>query len=374
MGLIRPGIAAITLFSTIDVINAQPPMRSISSAPSCSTCTVVASLVTTLRLPSDSLSFGIRSRIAGFANGTFVAWELNETPVPALFDRRGQFLRLISSKGEGPGEVLEVGRVIATHSDTVVVLDASRRHLFSSDLTFIRTVPSQRRVDDLVYNDRGVEVVAARIGSPQAAGLPLHLLDRDGSIARSFGTLDPVLDPRRMEQNGDDITTFQYRELTRGAGNTFWTWNNTRFLLEQYEFNGTLLARGRHALDGWYADATAVTPGRGEFKGLRLLSVQASAQPEVLWLIYLVRNSSFREPTSRPTLGSWAPMHDMVVEALDTQNFRVLARYVVPRTVGAKVAGIPDAVAVVKVVDDLFHDWSILKLQLVRNPLGPEGG
>lgn len=63
-----------------------PPLRTISSVPTCAQCRISLESQATLRLPSDSLSFAYGIRVGRLANGHFLAWGLNETPSPVLFD------------------------------------------------------------------------------------------------------------------------------------------------------------------------------------------------------------------------------------------------------------------------------------------------
>jgi hypothetical protein len=159
-------------------------------------------------------------------------------------------------------------KVVVTTSDTVWVLDILRKHVFTPDMRYVRAEDRSIPADgDLVAFTNGAFVVASQLATPDRAGFPLNLANRAGSVTRSFGVSQPVLDPRRLFATNDSPDANQRRRLTRGFGDTFWAYSTNRFLLEQYDLTGRLLAQGRHSLDGWYEDASQRVPGRGEFPG-----------------------------------------------------------------------------------------------------------
>jgi hypothetical protein len=213
-------------------------------------------------------------------------------------------------------------------------------------MQFVRT-DRARDATDLFAVGRDAHVIASTISTPAHAGFPLHLTNREGQVISSFGVDDPTLDPRKLEATGDLRQTFLDRQLVPGAAGTFWSYNPTRFLLQQYDFSGRLLAHARHGLDGWYAGATERKPSRGEHKGLQLMAVVPSVDSSMLWLVYADRNASFKDPDSSRmgTANPWFGMHDIVVEAFDVRNFQVLAMRRFPGASVVRVGHAPDILA-----------------------------
>jgi hypothetical protein len=190
----------------------------------------------------------------------------------------------------------------------------------------------------------------------------------DGVIIRSFGVEDPVLDPRRLQANGDGVAMNMLRQLAPGAPGTFWTYNPSRFLLEQYDFQGNLQAQARHALDGWYKDATAQAPSRAEFRGTALNTVVESSDPNLLWLVYHVRNSKYKAADSlyTPSVNEAIGMQDVILEALDTRSMRVIATHRVQGTVVMPMKNAPDMLAFTQPMGEHFMNYRVMNARIIR--------
>jgi hypothetical protein len=178
---------------------------------------------------------------------------------------------------------------------------------------------------------------------------------------------DAAFDPRVLAARGDYPSAYFHRRLTSAAGSSFWVYNPTRFLLEQYDFSGRLLRQARHALDGWYKEASARDPGMGEFQGNRLWVAQTASIEGVLWLVYQVRNESYRPGTAdykraEPDAGQ----RDLVVEALDTRTMSVLAVARFPGLAVADVKQGTDLLAVYQPLGEYFSTYRVVRLRLTR--------
>jgi hypothetical protein len=277
-------------------------------------------------------------------------------------------VRVIARAGNGPGEVSRVNAVVRAAADTVWVVDGSRRLIFDPLVRFVRMESMPGGGFDFVPGPAGTVVTEGLVGTPEAAGYPLHLRDLKFAIVKSFGTDDTTLDARLLAATGDDATMLLRRRFTPSAAGTFWTYNDTRFLLEKYDVTGRLSARFRHALDGWYADATRRSPSPGGFRGLELHDVQISARPNIIWLVYHDRRPNFVEPTRAFEENQWRSMHDLVVEAFDAQRGIVVASTRFPQAIALKVDGAPDELAISHPIDDVFYTFRIMKLRIVQTP------
>src|SRR5690606_9228281 len=120
-------------------------------------------------------------------DGRVLVIGLNETPSPALLDQRGNFVRLLSRSGAGPGEYQYPHKIVIAPHDTVWVIEsAGRRHVYAPDMRWVRS-EQFRSVGPMLVAPNGNMVVARRIPDAERAGYPLHLMRPDGQIIRSFG-------------------------------------------------------------------------------------------------------------------------------------------------------------------------------------------
>jgi hypothetical protein len=363
-----PAFPAIVWFlaATVTVGTAQQTQsRTISSTPMCARCTISIEPVATLRLPTDSLSFDVGARLLRLANGGFLASELTETHIPALFDASGTFVRLIARAGQGPSEIERSAQdpLVVGHGDSVWIFADGQRHVFTPDMRYVRKDVLNHVEGTPLALPNGTIVIAAVNVSPLGAGYPLHIINRTGDIVRSFGLDAPITDPRSQYA----ARSLFGREFTAGESGTFWVNRPTRgFLLEQYDVNGNLRARGTHALDGWYKEATEARYGSGSDSVLSVGIVQSSSQPGLLWLLYGVRNASFSRLSGTINVSTYSRMVDVMIEALDTQTFQVLATRRLPGTIATWIQNAPDMLAVVQPIDDIFHGFRLNTLRLIR--------
>ena len=350
-----------------------PTSPPITSTPSCASCSIAIRGSLTLTLP-DSLSFSPTARVLRLParRGYLIFGEatggLNETPVPALLDTAGRFVRLIARVGDGPGEIRRVMTSVVSTGDSVWVIGNRARNVFSPEINFVRRdpYPSARNV---VVGSAGQDVISAFMGTPQQAGLPLHVVSRNGTILQSFGSNDVSIDPRRLEALGDDIQNALLRELMSSPDGTLWAFSTNRFVLEQYRFDGRLIYRAQRSLDGWYKEASERMPGMGEFKGVPVVQVQSSVDPNVVWLIYYVPNASFAPPAAdRPfVMATYAAMRDVVVEAFHVRTRQVLASRRFAGTIALSVQNAPDVLAFLRSMDRSAHTYELVTLTLARS-------
>jgi hypothetical protein len=289
--------------------------------------------------------------------------------VPALLSAAGEFITLVGRRGEAPGEIENAERAVVASHDSIWVIDGSRKHVYTPDVRWVRTDRFRSIGDALVAPD-GRIAFSRRISTPDRAGYPLHIMRPDGDIVRSFGVERPELDPRRLSAHGEDVATSMLRYIVPGGSDTFWTYNPNKFLLERYGFDGRLITRARHAMDGWYARASVTLPGLGEFKGTPLYIVVESGEPDLLWLVYYVRNAKYRPADSlyTPSDRERLSMVDVVVEALDTRSMGVIATGRFPESGILPMKNAPDMFAFYQPLDQdaLFMSYSVRVARLIR--------
>jgi hypothetical protein len=311
-------------------------------------------------------------KITRLKDGRFIVAGFNETRAPAVLDSFARYVRMLAREGRGPGEVFVTDVITVANGDSLWVLEPGRRHVFDPQLRFVRN-DYYPPAGDVVVSGDGSAIVAANISSADRAGLPLHIVAPDGSMLRSFGRADPTIDPRRLQQLNDSPSDLLHRRIVPDGSGGIWTFNSTRFLLERYNGAGELVAHVRHALDGWYAEASKVSPGRGEFPGRSLYFVQPSADRELLWLVYLVPNDAFARRDRTRSLTGPSPydgMHDLVIEAFDTRTLEVVATLRRPGTSVVRIDNAPDLIGVFERLNTYFATYRLHRLKLVREPTG----
>jgi hypothetical protein len=221
---------------------------------------------------------------------------------------------------------------------------------------------------DMLVADDGTIVTAGEVGTPDAAGYPLQIRNRTLGIQRPFGVFDPTLDRRRFEAAGDVLSMYLHRRLTPHDPSSFWVFNDSRFLLERYSLRGDLIGRYRHAMDGWYVDATRLQPSAGDFKGLALHGVQQSTAPDFIWLVYHAPRPSYVAPAAGTPFvwQKWTEDHDLIVEAWDTRRHEVIATGRFPRTEATLVRHAPDLLALIRPRGDEVYELQVVALRVVR--------
>jgi hypothetical protein len=315
-----------------------------------------------LRSPTESLSFSIRSAIVKVRDG-YVVSGLSETDIPGVFDIAGRFSRLIARKGSGPGEMGSGDLVVATASDSLWIYDRQRsvRHILSPTLNHVRSTPNLIIPTSVVTDGRGASVFAANSMQSQRAGLPLHMVVGDKDTAASFGRTDPFIDPRLSSSERLQLMT---RRLV-ADGDAFWSFNPANFLLERWNFQRQRLLSITRDWQGWVGYASVSGRGLRSDSIPRLTYLIPSEQPNVIWLVYFVQHRPVQGPLSSLTLVDELERIDLVVEALDWREGKLLAARRFPRTSARPVHGSADVLAVIAPLSDIFAFFQVSLLRLV---------
>ena len=123
-------------------------------------------------------------------------------------------------------------------SDSVFVFDHSlhRVTVYTPDLEFARTFRLGFRLDGSAHFVGSSLLVNTGIHTEDRVGLPFHMLDRDGQIVRSFGSVTGGV------YRADLQDVIDRRALTRSKQGSFWAARINQFLIEHWTQDGRLLA------------------------------------------------------------------------------------------------------------------------------------
>ena len=154
--------------------------------------------------------------------GTFVSASFDGTQI-AEFGPDGRLAGVIGRAGQGPGELLRLRTVIPGPGDTLFAPDMGqgRITMFGPDRAPAGTLPMPFPPDLLMPD--GSFLVASQIGRSETIGYPMHVVDREGRVVRSFGT-----DELQYRPDLDYILT---RKVAPGQDGTVWAMAPARYIL-----------------------------------------------------------------------------------------------------------------------------------------------
>lgn len=163
------------------------------AAASCQTCTISYQARDTLGGIDDPASPANTAEAVRLADGRFLVSSRSIGATVAVYGPEGDFQRFIGQEGEGPGEFAVAPSLRTLPGGAVAMLDSrqGRISLFSSDESFLRTIPLNARVGTFAPTpDGGFVINGPRQG---ANGIEvLHLLSSDGETVESFAKVDPT--------------------------------------------------------------------------------------------------------------------------------------------------------------------------------------
>ena len=253
--------------------------------------------------------------------GTFVSASLDGTQI-AEFGPDGRLAGVIGRAGEGPGEFLRLHTLIPGPGDTLFAPDLGqgRISMFGPDRTLAGTFPMPFVLPDLVMPD-GSFLVAAPIRRSETIGYPLHVVDREGRVVRSFGTDEPQYRP-----DSNHILT---RIVAPGRDGTVWAMAPARYLLERWDpSTGERLQSTRIPSD-WFRES--IEPYTDE-------TVRPPPRVAGLWededgLVWIIVQDADPDWEPSPRANEHRPierqernrLYDWVIEVVDPDSGRVLA-------------------------------------------------
>ena len=154
-----------------------------------------------------------------------------------VFDSSGKVTHRIGHKGEGPGEFGMIMDVTIGPADSVFVFDASllRVTVYTPDLEVARTFRFQFPLDGSALFVGGSILVNTGIHTADRVGLPFHVLERNGRIAQSFGSVAGGV------YRADLQDIIDRRQLAQSDESSFWAARLNQYVIERWTIDGDLL-------------------------------------------------------------------------------------------------------------------------------------
>jgi len=250
-----------------------------------------------------------------FAALTAFSWQLAE------IDPHGNYVRDIGREGSGPGEYRDIDNLIIGPNDSLYVFDQGngRCSILSPSGEFIYSFRTTWGTKQAAITPSGHLIVQALLSSPERAGLPLHLINRDGAMALSFGDENPMYNRRTA-------TWFNTRVLTESSENTVWTGRLNKYEIELWDTSGNLLKRIENRRD-WFREWNTVERYSIQNRPSPSLLAMQEDDSGYLWVIVNVPDSQWSPdldlsdalfPTSHKAL------YDSTVEVLDPNSGSLL--------------------------------------------------
>jgi hypothetical protein len=146
--------------------------------------------VAVLAPPDTARAFGHYTFVVADPYGGYLVSDQAAADHILLFDSRGLFVKAVGKNGDGPGEFRSVLSLAVGAGDTIHVF-TTHHMLFTRDGRFVRAqyVLNGTRVSRVLSLPNGTLLLQAMVPTPDLAGRPLHILDAQGRVTKSFGAL-----------------------------------------------------------------------------------------------------------------------------------------------------------------------------------------
>jgi hypothetical protein len=243
-----------------------------------------------------------------------------------VFDSNGRFIQQVGREGDGPGEFRNAPSIVFGPGDSLYVFDngQGRLSVFDPGFRLVRTAPvaSVPGPRTIALED-GRFVAALPLRTPERVGYPLHLLDAEGTIVKSFGSL--------TREYGPGIQQSMSRTLAPGAGGIIWAAKGFRYEITAWDTTNAVRARITREPD-WFPPRVDRPPrsGGGPHEPEPSLQAIHEAVDGTLRVAVLVAAENWRSAIREVGPGAYrleSPLdhRDSIIEVLDRSG-RLLAR------------------------------------------------
>lgn len=297
LGLLITSANAFDVTPTeVGSLAAQEPVRVVDAPPE-ARCEIEVRPEVTLGAPDDPVAISPISSMTRLPDGRFLVANLYEPGRVAVYDREGRLEGTFGREGEGPGEYGEIVGLSGGPGDSIFVWSrASVTVLDAQEFAVQRTARLEVRPRRAVLADDGRMLVTAAHTTPELIGFPVHLVDPDGGLERSFG-----------EGAGEPVGIFnpiaEQRAMAAGRDHTVWLARQDRYRIEEWGLSGELRHRLERDVPWFPPDQDFQDPEAGWERPPRtnLVAIREDAAGRV-WTLLNVPGTNWT-PASRPVPG-----------------------------------------------------------------------
>ena len=240
----------------------------------------------------------------------------------AVFDSAGQFVREIGGAGEGPGEYAFITHLNVGPTFIHVFDGVKGRTLLDADYSFVRTDRFQANVTSATVTESGTVVFAGDIQSSGSVGHKVHLVGADGEV-QSYGWDGSVYRGPSGQQFAVAANDSVAWIVDGGSGRIEqWT------LLPEPKLSRIV----NRSVEEFDRERTAFT--EGGFKWPTADNFGARLDDHGLWVLWWGPDRDWTKRTSDPEVAaewdgeaSWQAIFDGVLDLIDPETGRTLARY-----------------------------------------------
>jgi hypothetical protein len=317
LGVVTRSLPLVLIFAAAPT--AASSQETVVLREGCAACRIQLDAV--VRLSDDALPgvANIGSKVARDSRGRwFLGSDLH--PQIAVFDSTGGFIGAVGRRGKGPGEFQSIRHFYIGPGDTLVVYDNAllRRSIHAPDLRHVRVDPMPGSALQVQPLPSGGALLNAHIATPQRVGHPLHVLDRQGRIVRSFGGERAVVRPAQG-------MTAASRRIAVGRDGSIWTAFPWRYEIVERRSNGEAVRTLRREV-GWLPNSDGPSrypaPANPQLNGLWIDSAA-----NLLWVVATVPDPAYKAPPSPGPASQQGidAMLDLRIEVIDLSTREVLA-------------------------------------------------
>lgn len=334
------GIVAATMIQLAAAdLGAQSTVK-VSGGPSCPTCKLTFSPVTTLGTQQGGSIDSEFAHVAVDSRHRFYVYQLGTTEIK-VFDRAGKFLQLLGRRGSGPGEFQDVGSVKSI-GDSIHVHDRSLStvSVFGPDLKFVRATRWEvaPTFTSAAFLHGGSMVISQKVSTLRRTGFPLHLIGPDGRLLASFGSAKGAYRP--------DIPDLASRSITSAGGDQVWSAHRSAYRIDLVDGRTGLILKHLVREASWFPDGerpVRTKPAANAPPRPRISAVHRD-ETGLLWILISVADARWKSAVSsgnpsHPTITDPLRYWDSIIEVIDPEKATVVASIRLDEAPGWFVSG-----------------------------------
>lgn len=289
----------------------------------CAGCSIQLTLAATLAPAPSGGGFSVFSDIYRLHDGRYLV--ANEVPAGELelYSAEGEFIRLVGSSGQGPGEFGFIREIFRMAGDSIGVTDLTNLRLtvLDENLKVARTAPLPVRHREAVAVGPHV-VVNGKVRTPEHAGYPFHVAD-GSEIARSFGADTAVF--------RGDLLGINNRPMT-GSPTGMWAAFMGQYVLDHFDPLGVRTKRLVRDVDWFEPWGTISLPTPDTPPSPQVVRLSADPEGRLWTVLHMASPEWARHLTERVVDGRTTysfealdGIYDSVIEVIDPEEGTILA-------------------------------------------------